>query len=43
MDAETLYRALIWHRRVTQVIGMLAIMVTALYGTWQNVNVSILN
>jgi hypothetical protein len=43
MDAEALHRALIRHRRVTQVIGMLSISVTALYGTWQNVNVSILH
>jgi hypothetical protein len=43
MDAEALHRALIRHRRATQVIGMLAICVTALYGTWQNVNVSIIN
>jgi hypothetical protein len=43
MDAEALHRALIRHRRVTQVIGMLSICVTALYGTWQNVNVSILH
>lgn len=43
LDAEALHRLLIRHRRVTQVIGMLAICVTALYGTWQNVNVSILH
>lgn len=43
MDAEALHRALIRHRRVTQVIGMLSISVTALYGTWQNINVSILH
>jgi len=43
MDAEALHRALIRHRRVTQVIGMLSICVTALYGTWQNINVSILH
>lgn len=43
MDAEALHRALIRHRRVTQVIGMLSISVTALYGTWQNVNISILH
>jgi hypothetical protein len=43
MDAEALHRALIRHRRITQVIGMLAISVTALYGTWQNVNLSILH
>ncbi len=40
---EVLYRRLILHRRVTQVIGMVAIFVTAMYGTWQNVNISILN
>lgn len=43
MDAEALHRTLIRHRRVTQLIGMLSITVTALYGTWQNVNVSILH
>jgi hypothetical protein len=43
LDPESLHRTLIRHRRVTQVIGMLAISVTALYGTWQNVNVSIIN
>lgn len=40
---EALYRALLWHRRVTQLVGMLAVTVTALYGMWQNFNVSILN
>jgi hypothetical protein len=40
---EALYRRLTVHRRWTQVIGMLAIFVTALYGTWQNVSVSILH
>lgn len=43
LGAEALYRLLIRHRRVTQVIGMLSICVTALYGTWQNVNISILH
>lgn len=38
-----LHRRLIVHRRWTQVIGMVAIFVTAMYGTWQNVNISILN
>jgi len=42
-SGEALYRQLIWHRRVTQIIGMLAVTVTALYGTWQNVNTSVLN
>ncbi len=43
MDPDTLHRALIRHRRVTQVIGMVSIFVTATYGTWQNINISILN
>jgi hypothetical protein len=43
LNPETLYRALIRHRRITQIIGMVSICVTALYGTWQNVSVSILN
>ncbi len=38
-----LHRRLIVHRRWTQVIGMLAIFVTAMYGTWQNISLSILN
>jgi hypothetical protein len=37
-----LHRRLIVHRRWTQGIGMVAIFVTAMYGTWMNVNVSIL-
>lgn len=40
---EALYRTLLWHRRITQLVGMLAVTVTALYGMWQNFNVSILN
>jgi hypothetical protein len=40
---EALHRRLIVHRRVTQGIGMLAIFVTAMYGTWQNISVSILH
>jgi hypothetical protein len=40
---EALFRRLTTHRRVVQVIGMLSITVTAFYGTWQNINVSILN
>ncbi|MGL4236337.1 component of SufBCD complex [Tabrizicola sp.] len=39
---EALFRRLTIHRRVVQVIGMLAIAVTAFYGTWQNVSASIL-
>ena len=40
---EALLHRLTIHRRIVQVIGMLSITVTALYGTWQNINISILN
>ena len=40
---EALFRRLTTHRRIVQVIGMLSITVTAFYGTWQNISVSILN
>jgi len=42
-SGEALYRRLLWHRRVTQIIGMLAVTVTALYGSWQNMHASVLN
>lgn len=42
-QGEALYHRLIVHRRIVQTVGMLAIAVTALYGTWQNVSASILN
>lgn len=42
-QGETLFRRLTVHRRIVQVIGMLSITVTAFYGTWQNISVSILN
>lgn len=41
-QGEALLRRLTVHRRVLQVIGMLSITVTAFYGTWQNISVSIL-
>lgn len=41
-QGEALLRRLTVHRRVIQVIGMISIAVTAFYGTWQNVSVSIL-
>lgn len=40
---DALFQRLTVHRRVVQVIGMLSITVTAFYGTWQNLSVSILN
>jgi hypothetical protein len=42
-QGEPLLRRLTVHRRVVQVIGILSITVTALYGTWLNISVSILN
>jgi hypothetical protein len=42
-QGEALLRRLTIHRRVVQVIGILSITVTALYGTWLNISVSILN
>jgi hypothetical protein len=42
LAGEALLRRLTLHRRVIQLIGMLSILVTALYGTWKNINVSIL-
>lgn len=40
---DVLCRRLTVHRRWTQAVGMLAIFVTGMYGTWQNLNISILN
>lgn len=40
---EALFRRLTTHRRIVQVIGILSITVTAFYGTWQNLSVSIIN
>jgi hypothetical protein len=42
-SGEKLYRRLTIHRRWTQAIGVVAIFVTAMYGTWQNLSISILN
>jgi hypothetical protein len=39
---EPLYRRMVIHRRVVQVIGMISIAITAGYGTWQNLRISIL-
>jgi hypothetical protein len=39
---EALNRRLTIHRRITQGIGMLAIFVTAMFGMWQNLNISVL-
>ena len=38
-----LYRRLLMHRRIVQVIGMLSIFVTSMFGMYKNLNISILN
>ncbi len=40
--AEALCRILAWHRLQVQLIGALAILVTALWGTWRNLSYSVL-
>jgi len=40
---EALYRQLIRHRRWTQVVGMVAIFATGMFGTWSNLSQSVLN
>lgn len=40
---QALFDCLLWHRRVTQLVGMISVTVTGLYGMWQNFNVSIIN
>lgn len=42
-EGQALYRCLMQHRRMVQVIGVVAISATALYGTYQNLTRSILN
>lgn len=41
-EGEALHKLLTRHRITTQVIGMLSIFVTSLYGTWQNMHIGIL-
>ncbi|GAB1363552.1 hypothetical protein MASR1M32_27880 [Rhodobacter sp.] len=38
-----MYRRLMIHRRIVQVVGMISIFVTSLFGMYQNLNISILN
>lgn len=38
---EKLFRRLFYHRLTTQVLGMIAIFVTSLYGMWQNLQMTI--
>lgn len=37
-----LYKMITWHRFSTQGIGMLAILLTGMYGMWQNLSVGVL-
>nr|WP_081535906.1 component of SufBCD complex [Rhodovulum sp. P5] len=41
-EGEALYRLLRWHRLGVQVTGVVAIFVTAIWGTWQNMSVAVL-
>lgn len=40
---DALYRRLMRHRRLVQVVGMVSIFITSLFGMYQNLNISILN
>jgi hypothetical protein len=42
-EGPALYRRLMLHRRLVQVVGMIAIFVTSMFGMYQNLNISILN
>lgn len=43
LTGEALYRRLMIHRRLVQVVGMVSIFITSLFGMYQNLNISILN
>lgn len=40
--AEALTRRLTWHRLLVQIIGVLSILVTALWGMWHNLSLNVL-
>lgn len=42
-EAQALFQSLLWHRRVTQLVGMLAVTVTAFFGMWHNFHAAVLN
>lgn len=42
-QGDALYRLLIRHRRMVQGVGMFSILITSLFGMYQNFNASILN
>ncbi len=43
MEGEVLFKMMHRHRMITQVIGMVAIFVTGLWGMYQNLNTSVLH
>lgn len=42
LTGDALRRSLTWQRFVTQVIGLFAILTTAMWGMWQNMNIGVL-
>ena len=42
-SGEPMYRRLMFHRRLVQLVGMVAIFVTAMFGMWRNLSISVLN
>jgi hypothetical protein len=42
-SGDAMYRRLMLHRRIVQAVGMVSIFVTAMFGMYQNLNISILN
>lgn len=42
-SGELLWHRLLMQRRMLQAIGMVSIFITALYGMWRNLNISVLN
>lgn len=42
-QGQALHHRLIWHRRLVQLVGMLSIFVTAMFGMYQNMYTSVLN
>jgi hypothetical protein len=41
-SGEALYRQLLWHRRTVQVIGMISIFITSMWGMYQNMSIGVL-
>ncbi|MCL3883727.1 component of SufBCD complex [Marivita sp. GX14005] len=41
-DLDAVFRRLAWHRLTIQIIGMISIFVTALWGMYQNMNIGVL-